>query len=381
VRWKASAAVVCVGLVNTWVGLSAVAATGDGEAPTYAPTEAWEASVDCGSCGIEVGEGVIYVHERDGVPEARLRAFDLTSGQERWSAAAPRSGDLQITEYAVLIHDKEHYAVYDPATGNAVAPRDGYAVEVNPYGMLVAEEDDSIVGVDVRTGDVAWEVPGTDLTVADVCRDLVVVAERGASAPFRVLDQYTGEERWRSDDEFDHRVDGLTCGGWWIYVADGLHLTAYDAPSGFTFFQADAAGHGLELYREMALVALDDGSDDVVAVDRLTGFVAWRRPIADIGTVISATGRLRREGADLLTVDTHSGSVVNRLSPLPGEALAIVALSETRVTIWSGSAIATYGLSDLGRAWRLDLDAPPDEVAVGGEVLVTRFGDRLRAFR
>ena len=49
------------------------------------------------------------------------------------------------------------------------------------------------MGVDVRTGDDVWELPGADLIVADVCRDLVVVAERGTAAPFRVLDQHTGE--------------------------------------------------------------------------------------------------------------------------------------------------------------------------------------------
>jgi outer membrane protein assembly factor BamB len=373
----------CIGLVTVQLVRPAAAAavTGDGEAPTYAPTEAWEAAVECGSCGIAVGEGTVYVHERDVPSGGRLRAIDLTTGDERWSAAAGRTGDLQITEYAVLLEDKERYTIYDPATGDLVAEDDGYAVEVNPYGILVAERNDSIVGVDVRTGETRWRLPTTELTVADVCRDLVVVVERGTTAPFRVLDQHTGEERWRSDDEFDHREDALTCGGWWIYIADGEHLTAYDTPTGFTFFQADAAGHELELYREMALVTLADGSGDVVAVDRLTGFVAWQRPLADIGSVVSATGRLRRGGADLLTVDTHSGNVVNRLSPLPGQALAVVALSETRVTVSSGSTVATYGLSDLGRAWDVDLGAVADEVAVGGEVLVARFGGRLVAFR
>jgi outer membrane protein assembly factor BamB len=372
-------AVQVAGILGASAGASAV--SDDGEAPTYAPTKAWEASVDCGSCVIEIGDGAVYVHERDVASGGRLRAIDLATGEERWSAAAPRRGELEITEYAVIVHDKERYSIYDPASGDAVAARDGYAVEVNPYGILVAEEDDAIVGVDVRTGDVQWRRSGSDLTVADVCRDLVVVAERGTSAPFRVLDQHTGDERWRSDDEFDHRDHTLVCGGWWIYVVDGEHLTAYDAPTGFTFFQADAAGRELELYREMALVTLDDGSGEVLAVDRLTGFVAWRRPLDDIGTVVSAAGRLRREGADLMTVDTHSGVVVNRLSPLPGQALAVVALSDTRVTVSSGSAVSTYGLSDLGPAWHLDLGAAADEIAVGSEVLVARFGGRLLAFR
>jgi outer membrane protein assembly factor BamB len=371
-----------VGLLTVQLSPSAaLAVSGDGEAPTYAPTQAWEADVDCGSCAIAVGEGAVYVHERDVAAGGRLRAIDLTTGDERWSASARRTGDLQVTEYAVLLHDKERYSIYDPATGDLVAEDDGFAVEINPYGILVAERKDSIVGVDVRTGETEWRLPTAELAVADVCRDLVIVVERGTTAPFRVLDQHTGEERWRSDDRFDHRDDALTCGGWWIYIADGEHLTAYDAPTGFTFFQADAAGHELELYREMALVTLGDGSGDVIAVDRLTGFVAWQRPLADIGSVVSPAGRLRRAGADLLTVDTHSGNVVNRLSPPPGQALDVVALSETRVTVSSGSTVATYGLSDLGPAWHVELGAVADEVAVGGQVLLARFGGRLVAFR
>ena len=73
---------------------------------------------------------------------------------------------------------------------------------------------------------------------------------------------------------------------------------------------------------------------------------------------MSATGRLRREGPDLLTVDTHSGTVVNRLSPDAGQALSVVALSETRVTVWSGSSVSTYGLADLGPPWGISTSVP-----------------------
>lgn len=375
---------VCAGLVAlpTTVG----ADPGDGEAPTYTPTQSWEAAVDCGDCSIAVGDGTVYVHERAGLSGGRLRAFVLSNGEERWTVAAPVSGELEISNDGVLVHDKAHYEIHDPATGALVTRREGFVVEVNLYGILVAQEDDEIVGVDVRSGEVEWRLAssgaaGAPLAVADVCRDIVIVVERGRSAPFRVLDQRTGDERWRSDDDFDHRTSALKCGGWWIYTVDGEHLTAYDAPTGFTFFQADAAGDELELYREVALVPLDDGSGEVIAVNRLTGFTAWQRPLAEIGSVVSAAGRLRREGADLLTVDTHSGSVVNRLSPPPGQALAVAALSEGRVTISSGTVVATYGLADLGRAWQLDLGAAADDVVASDEVLVARFGGRLVAYR
>jgi len=391
VRWRSGtgrsgaarlfAGLVAVASLALVTGAGSAAHAAEGDAPVYAPSVAWEAALECGPCTLGTGDGDAIVHESGSLGGGRLRAFGLSTGEERWSSPAMAGGAMMLTEYGIVLHDKASYEIHSPDDGSVVAARSGVVVAANAYGVLVAEEPGAIVGVDLRTGVVLWTVADPALAVADVCRDLVVVVPRASTGSFRVLDQRTGQERWRSDVSFDRRFGQLRCSGWWIYTADGQRFAAYDVSSGFEYFGLDLPARSFEMYREVALVDLDDGSGQVVAIDRMTGERLWTRSAAEIGTQLASWGRLRRDGGALITVHTGTGEVVNRLESPPEAPWRVVGVSETRVTVLSDTIAAVYGLADLGRAWQIDLGTHADDAAVGDEVLLVRYGARLVAYR
>jgi hypothetical protein len=75
-----------------------------------------------------------------------------------------------------------------------------------------------------------------------------------------------------------------------------------------------------------------------------------------------------------------TGEIVHHTSPEPGLSFEIVASSDTRVVVASGSVVTAYGMNDLGTSWQLDVGGLPDEFGVSVGFLVVRSGAVLRGY-
>jgi hypothetical protein len=375
-------------------GGSAAADAGDG--PDRVPSLAWERTIECHAgtrCELGAVGDTLLLH-RAGAGGARgpgeLHAFDVVTGDERWRSAAQPATEWWLTQQAVILGNKRHVEVFDPVSGEVSFAVAGSYLGSNAFGTIVVESGDDVVVIAGATGEELWRAP-REMTFGGICRDIVVLVPRPRSdpAPYRVVEQHTGEERWYSRDDYDATTGDLACGGQFVYSTDGSQLRAYHAPTGWTEWVAelpDGAG-AIELYREVALVAATDGTGEVTAVDREHGDVLWSLPGADLGDLVSSQLRLRRDDTGVFTLHPPNGVVVHRLDPaaaadgVAGDDIEVVGLSDTRIVVASPRAVATYGVNDLGLAWSLDLNAPPDDVVVSDGTLVVRTGDRLAGYR
>ena len=371
----------------------ATGAADTGEGPDRLPELAWERTVVCTGetrCELAAVGDTLLLHRAGDRGSGELLAFDVVTGDERWRAAAQPATEWWPTPNGVILGDKRHVEVFDPASGEVSFAGTGSYLGSNAYGTIVVESGGGVVVIAGATGEELWRAP-EDVTLGGICRDIVVLVPLPPSdpAPYRVVDQHTGEERWYSRDDYDPTTGDLACGGQFVYSTDGAELRAYHAPTGWTEWVAelpDGAG-AIELYREVALVTATDGTGEVTAIDREHGDVLWSLPGADLGEAVSPPLRLRRDDAGVFTLHPPSGVVVHRLDPVTAaggaadDDLEVVGLSATRIVVSSRRAVATYGIHDLGLAWSLDLDPPADDVVVSSGTLVVRTGNRLAGYR
>lgn len=376
--------------------------TDDEDVPKRQPIVAWEHEVACDSvadlaaatdaaprrCDIAVAGDALYLHEHTtpgpSAPPFRLTRFDIATGAERWSREVGPSSTIDAHEEIVVISDKSHFEVYDAETGDLRFEHAGSLAAINRYGTLLLTDGSVVTGLDPQTGEVRWQADGA---LGAFCRDIVVivapVGDDSRTQPFAVLDHYSGEERWTSDEPFDPRTDEVTCGfGAFIYTTDGDSLREWDAYSGWINWTTPVADAGaVEVYREVALVRSGAAAENVVAVERETGEVLWERPAAEVGTAVSVVGRLREDADGVFTLLPLTGDIVNHTSPTSEAPFEVVASSDTRVVVSSGSTVTAYGMNDLGTAWQLDVGGAPDEFDVADGYLVTRTGPSLRGYR
>lgn len=378
---------------------AAAAASDDEDVPKRLPTVEWEVPVDCDdagqpppggalrSCTIATAGGALYLHQHgdpgDSAATFRLTRRDLDTGAERWSRDVGPTAELTALDDIVVVSDKSHFEVYDATSGDLRFERDGTIAEINRYGTVLIVDDRTITALDPVDGTALWTEEGD---LGAYCRDIVVVvaarSDTSGSRRFAVVDHRSGETWWESDEPFDPSIDEVTCGyGPFVYTTDGDRLHEWDAFSGWLNWTAAVSDPGsIELYREVALVRSDVDPATVVAVARETGEVAWERPAAEVGTVVSIVGRVREDTTGVFTLHPMSGAIVNHTS-VPGDlTFRVVGASETRVVIAAGNVITSYGMNDLGAAWQLELEAPPDEVVVARGVLVVRTGGSLRGY-
>ena len=238
-----------------------------------------------------------------------------------------------------------------------------------------------LAALDVATGDERWSIEGH---VAADCGDYVVAfTPMSDGEAFSVLDQHTGDERWTSDSRSDWTGVDVTCGGRWVYMSDGESVRQVEAVDGALDWETPVANAGaLELFGEVALVRSTDGAT-TIGVEREEGAVLWTRPSAEVGYLVSAPARLRRDSRGALFVmHARSGNVARRMpAGTQGDKPVVVGVSDTRVVTTVGSVVTTYGLHDLGVAWTLDVGGRPDEVGVADEALVVRSGSTIVAYR
>lgn len=373
----------------------------DDDVPGRQPSLVWESSVDCDAdaeiaeaggaparhCAIEFDHDAIYLHEHPGVVGTdgpfRLSAYDLSSGERRWSTEAGSTFEITLADGAIVLSDKSHIEVYDPETGALRFSRAGGIVRQNNYGVLLVEAGaDDVVAIDASDGDQLWTDTGQ---VGAMCRDFVVMVSGldVAPAPFRLLDNRTGVERWASEDPFDPISDRMTCSAApWIYVTDGMSVREIEVYGGFVTWRTMVADNdAIDLYREVALVG---SGSDVVALSRENGDRLWDAPADSIGLSVSWPGRLREDAEGLFTLDPLTGVTVRRVRPgdaaTDGGEFRVFGVSDTRVVVAAGTILTTYGLNDLGVAWELDVGDRPDDAGVLAGHLVVRTGDSLRGY-
>ena len=104
----------------------------------------------------------------------------------------------------------------------------------------------------------------------------------------------------------------------------------------------------------------------------------WERPAVEVGAPVSIIGRVRGDSTGVFTLHPLSGDIVNHTDP--ATSFEVVASSDTRVVVASGSVVTSYGMNDLGTAWQLDVGGVPDEFAVAAGYLVVRSGAVLRGY-
>jgi hypothetical protein len=184
--------------------------------------------------------------------------------------------------------------------------------------------------------------------------------------------------------DYDPATSRLACSGApWMYVTDGTRLYELDSFDGWTTWETAAPGSvGVDLYREVALVHTGVDGEVTTAVRREDGVVLWEAPTNTLGADLSWPGRLREDATGLFTLHPLTGATVQRVDLAgPGAApFQVVAVSDTRVVVASGTTVTAYGMNDLGMAWQLDVGADLDDVGVTHGYLVVRSGDRLRGY-
>lgn len=381
---------------GTSLGGQAIVAVDD-DVPKREPTLVWEAPVECDSdaelatsinsgryCTLAFSHDAAYVHEHagavGGIGPFRLTAIDIATGALRWSHEVGATFEIRLTDEAIVLSDKAHIEVFDAATGALRFTRQGGLLQHNRYGVLIVDGGpDTITAVDAGDGVELWSASGH---VGAMCRDFVAIvpARSQPAAPFRLVDQRTGEERWSSDESFDPLASHMTCSGApWIYVTNGDRVIEIDSYDGWTTWEAPIPGAGLvDLYREVALVRSGVNGETMVAVKREDGTVMWEAPASAVGASLSWIGRLREDAAGLFTLNPLTGQTVQRVDPAGG--FDVVGVSDTRVVVADGSVITAYGMNDLGIAWQFDVGGTPDDYGVSNGYLVVRSGTVLRGY-
>lgn len=378
-----------------------VTAQSDDDVPKRQPSLMWEVPVSCDSdasvaagadpprfCSLDVAGNSVYLHEySDFNAEGgrfRLSAFDIATGAPRWSVDVGRTAQMQAYNDAIVLNDKTHIEVIDPDTGELRFTADGELAAVNRYDTLLMSDGATVTALDPRTGAELWSADGS---LGAWCRDMVILVPAAGAhpggEPFAVRDHYTGDVRWRSEFDFDPAVHEIACGfGPYVYTTDGTQAHEWDAFEGWLNWSAPVPNAGaIEIYREVALIRSGVNGETVVAVERETGEVLWELPAEQVGTTVSLVGRLREDASGVFTLHPFTGDVVNQVSPSTvGGAFEVVGASETRVVVAVGGVVTTYGMSDLGISWQLDVGGDPQDFGVSAGFLVVRDGDALRGY-
>jgi outer membrane protein assembly factor BamB len=374
----------------------------DEDVPKRQPSLEWEREVGCDSdselavgaatpprrCDIAVADGALYLLEHSDRRVAgaafSLSRFDVGTGDTSWTVDVGPMGEIDAHDDIVVLSDKTQFEVYDADTGALQFRRDGVVTDVNRYGTLLLADASTVTALDPRSGDELWSTQGA---LGALCRDIVIVvaakADETGNERFRVLDHRTGEQRWESPETFDTRRDHITCGhGPFVYTSDGHEVHEWDAYSGWLNWSAAVDGASdIEIYREVVLVHAGDAGRTIVAVERDTGNKRWDRPAREVGTLVSIIGRVREDTTGVFMLHPLSGEIVNHTTHPSEAAFEVVASSDTRLVVATGSVVTAYGMNDLGISWQLDIGGDPDDLAVTAGRLVARTGPMLRGYR
>ncbi|EJN58619.1 outer membrane protein assembly factor BamB family protein [Halogranum rubrum] len=257
--------------------------------PTEKPTERWATEVDWQSTRPVVADGTVYVSS-----QARLRAFDVENGEERWSVGPleaterPRytapavDGDTVYvgadTSAGLLALDAEtgekrwRYRFDGEHTGMSVPPIPGYTGEEGWSSLVVTDGHGTVHLLDLDEREPRWtfEVYGRVSRTA-TRGDVVYAGTEGGE----VYALYDGEGRWRRKlpgkitalavEDNGGEVIASTFGGGVFRLRDNAHAgrTRWHAERGpvahRAFVVADGRVCGTDLARAKVL---DERSGD-----------------------------------------------------------------------------------------------------------------------
>lgn len=251
-----------------------------------------------------------------------------------------------------------------------------------------------MTGIDATTGKTLW-TRRDDVRLVDVCRGVALLAGRSGDSGIEAIDQRSGTTRWRSTHRFDAERGSVSCGGPWLYVANGSSIAELELANGLRNWQTAVDGaHRFEFLGYETGIAF--GDDRVTGINLWDGVVLWSAPAVDVGERVDAAAWLRRRGDELFKLLPWSGAPSEQVDPFAGldvpgtdhptgaaadVAIDVVHTSESRVVVRRGATIATLGLNDLGLSWSLELPAAPHWVGAAAGVLLVVDDDSLDGYR
>lgn len=344
------------------------------------PELAWtigdELQCDDASCELIVYDGAAYVLETS-ADSGRVVAF-AADGTRLWSTNVTGVANMSLFDDLIYLEGPDVVSTIDRSTGSVAAELAGSLVDANVFEtMFIVAPDGRPSGVDGRTGEVLWTYPAS-YDVAATCHASVVLAGRDDVSGLTIVDHRTGVERAVTDHVFDPATDTVGCWGLRLYVAAEGELSLYSAADGWLEWSVvlSEAPSDIEYFGRVVLVT-NATQTMTQAFDRDEGLLLWEAPPTSLGVVVSSFDRVRADRGGFFLVDPYSGQSIAR-SAGDGQ---YVGFTGNRMVVFDGSVITAYGVADLGEAWRLELDEPIDDVSVHGDLLVTRSGSELRAYR
>ncbi|WP_170308985.1 PQQ-binding-like beta-propeller repeat protein [Pseudonocardia hierapolitana] len=107
-------------------------------------------------------DGTLYVHVRDHGGAGTLLALDGATGAQRWTTRldTPREGDVVMIAAGedLVVGTSETVSVHDTATGTLRWQVPASAAVDVADGVVVTRSSDGVIALDVRTGDLLWNV-------------------------------------------------------------------------------------------------------------------------------------------------------------------------------------------------------------------------------
>lgn len=266
-----------------------------------------------------VAGGQLLVGTNLGMDDGTLRAFDPSRGIEHWSHSFDRQpSGLDATADSAVIACDERIRCYATGDGRQRWTYDnrhtgdqyGYFSDVVIAGdtVFATSEDDTVYGLDARTGDERWRCETTgnagDIAVGD---GLLFVGPKGVlgrmgEGTVYALDADTGEVRWQTPVE--QGIERPATDEDAVYVTESDRLRALDRETGSEIWRYAEDGSVSTPVVLEDIVYVGDGSGELVGVERFHGDARSSLEVGD-----DPVRFLTSRGADLYGV-TEAGTVV-----------------------------------------------------------------------
>ena len=236
---------------------------------------------------VMVGGGMVYLVSGEGT----LRAIDLATGTEHWSAAlgARPTGSPLLLDGQVLVPMDDGLRAVSMTDGTLAWKTSGTHPLSTPAltggRVVVSAEDGTVSAVDPATGAIAWSTDigaGVDTSPA-ATEDTVVVGTRTGQVV--ALSAVDGTVRWHTDTGDGARVGTPAISDGRVYIAtlDGggpksSHIRALDLATGAVLWTFDSPD-GVPSYTPSVVdgLAITEGeSGAVTALDATTGAMIWQ---------------------------------------------------------------------------------------------------------
>lgn len=335
-----------------------------------------------------------------------LVAIDARTGKRLWRADMGDRLGLAEVQYGMrgLVYTEEvacdgrrdgaAFVAYDAATGSmrwrvevsplAVAPGPysigiGYAQTfgVGPSAVVVTSPDDTIRGLDPRTGKQRWAVPNEGFGGVGGTAELVIL--RNASGALRAVDRRTGVTRWTApltrglmagDAAVSQEVVAFSA---YNQYASVVHVYVYDTRTGVKPWQQSRTDPGsipfsVSVVDKAVVVAGANGV--ITAYDATTGSERWKSDVrAKFVHAASPAGPLLGiDGAEqFVAVDPRDGSSMWAYPGFPG---GTAASTSSLVLQGTQEGLAALDAHTGHRRWVTHFPRGGNSVAIVGRRIV-----------